>query len=208
MAADMLSEEEFHALAKLLSPLSLDDAIRVSARARGYRPTTVTLSGDTYGPIDIRDVESAERVWGERLRKKTVGEAAAERATPFGRKAMRLMNQASATYQQRNSVYKDNFFVVGRVMEALFPNGAPRLHDAADFNRWHIFELMIVKITRYVANWGKPDEDSLVDLIPYAAILGAQDEDIREEAEQQADLASRAEHIGSSVSARREPRGV
>lgn len=195
MAADMLSEEEFNALAKLLSPLSLDDAIRVSARARGYQPTTVTLSGDVAGPIDIRDVEAAERVQGERLRKKTVGEAAADKATPFGRKAMRLMNQASATYQQRNAVYKDNFLVVGRVMEALFPNGAPRLHDAADFNRWHIFELMIVKITRYVANWEKPDEDSLVDLIPYAAILGAQDEDIRKEAEQQADLARRVEGI-------------
>lgn len=208
MAVDMLTEEEFDALAKILTKLSLGDSIRVAAKARGYQPSTVTVSGDTHGPIDIRDVEAAERVREERLRRSSQAASAAEQGTPFGRKAMRLMDQASATYRERNAVYKDNFLVVGRVMEALFPNGAPRLHDAADFNRWHIFELMIVKITRYVANWDKPDEDSLVDLIPYAAILGAQDEDIREEAEQQADLARRAEHIGSTVSARRRVEGI
>lgn len=203
MAADKLSDEEFATLAQLVSPLSLAGAIRAVATSRGYHPTTITTSGDTHGPIDIRDVEAINRVVHERERKKTAGEAAAERATPFGRKAMRLMRQAASTYEMRNSVYKDNFLVVGRVMEALFPDGAPRLHDKEDFNRWHIFELLIVKLTRYVANWDNPDEDSLVDMIPYLAILGAQDEDLRETIKAQQDLERRAEHIGSVVSARR-----
>ncbi|UAJ16150.1 hypothetical protein SEA_TINYMINY_59 [Microbacterium phage TinyMiny] len=203
MAVDMLTSEEFGSLAKLVSPLSLADAIRAVATSRGYHPSTITLSGDTTGPIDIRDADSALQVVRERARKRTVGEAAEENATPFGRKAMRIMRESANTYQRRNAVYKDNFLVVGRVMEALFPDGAPRLHDADDFNRWHIFELVIVKLTRYIANWDNPDEDSLVDMIPYLAILGAQDEDLREAIKAQQDLESRAARIGSVVSARR-----
>lgn len=74
-------------------------------------------------------------------------------------------------YQERNAVYKDNFRTVGRLMTALFPEGVP-LTDGADFNRWHIFELIIVKLTRYVRNWHQGGhEDSIDDMIVYFGML-------------------------------------
>lgn len=140
-------------------------AMRSVAQFFGYDATTITVNGST---IDVRDPSKLE-----------AGHPARD-VSPFGKKVLGILQSAGSTYEERNAVYKDNFQIVGRVMEALFPDGAPRLHDATDFNRWHIFELVIVKLTRYVSNWDNPDADSLVDMLPYLAILGAQDDDIRE----------------------------
>lgn len=108
----------------------------------------------------------------------------------FGNLVLGFLEEAGQTYKDRNAVYQDNFRVVGRVMESLFPNGAPNLHDQHDYNRWHIFELVIVKLTRYVANWSMPDRDSLVDLLPYVSILASLDEELREREERRvADVA-------------------
>jgi len=85
-------------------------------------------------------------------------------------------------YAERAAIYKDNYKVVGRVMKALFPDGAPALIDPEDYDRWHIFELIIVKLTRYTNNWADPHKDSLDDLQVYGAILGALDAEYRERA--------------------------
>lgn len=98
----------------------------------------------------------------------------------FGKKVTRILDEASAVYADRNAVYKDNFRNVGNVMVALFPNGRPALVTAEDFNRWHIFELLIVKLTRYANGYDSPDEDSILDMIPYEGILGALDAEMRE----------------------------
>lgn len=184
-----LTSDDFAIDLRVGKEVGFADAMRAVAKFYGYEAGTVTVNGSGAGSIDVRvqdEAKSDEPVQSE-----------------FGKRATSLLREAADVYQQRNAVYKDNFRVVGRVMEALFPNGAPRLHDAEDFNRWHIFELLIVKLTRYVANWDEPDEDSLVDMIPYLAILGVQDEDLREAIKAQQDLERRAEHIGSVVSARR-----
>lgn len=92
---------------------------------------------------------------------------------------IRGLEQAITTYKDRNAVYKDNFRVVGDVVEALFPNGV-ELQTREDFTRWHIFELLIVKLTRYAANYpegGHPD--SLADMIVYLGILNGIDGEIR-----------------------------
>jgi hypothetical protein len=44
------------------------------------------------------------------------------------------------------------------------------LTSAADFNKWHLFELMVVKLTRF-ANSGLTHQDSIHDLAVYAAMV-------------------------------------
>jgi hypothetical protein len=108
--------------------------------------------------------------------------------SPHQEKVLGILGSAKDIYAERAAVYKDNYKVVGRVMEALFPDGAPALMAREDYDRWHIFELMIVKLTRYTNNYGRPHQDSLDDLLVYAAILGALDRELYEnEAKSQAD---------------------
>jgi hypothetical protein len=91
----------------------------------------------------------------------------------------KFLNKSADTYKERNAVYKDNYLMVGRVMKALFPNGAPPLVTEEDYNRWHLFELAIVKLTRYVISWDNPHQDSLEDMIVYLAMVGGRDEVLR-----------------------------
>lgn len=98
----------------------------------------------------------------------------------FAQKVNRILENATLTYAERNAIYKDNFRQVGGVMTALFPDGRPGLKTPEGFNRWHIFELLIVKLTRYANGYDEPHADSLVDMIPYIGILGGLDEEMRE----------------------------
>lgn len=80
-----------------------------------------------------------------------------------------LLEAMAQTYRERNAVYGDNFKNVGNVMTALFPNGL-ELKTADDFNRWHLFELVIVKLTRF-ANSGLTHIDSIHDAAVYTAMV-------------------------------------
>lgn len=73
------------------------------------------------------------------------------------------------TFRERNKVYGDNYKRVGAVMEAMFPDGI-QLNTAAGYNKWHLFELMVVKMTRF-ANSGLKHQDSIHDLAVYAAMV-------------------------------------
>jgi hypothetical protein len=80
-----------------------------------------------------------------------------------------ILEDAAATFRERNAIYKDNHVKVGQIMAALFPNGVTLKNDA-DFQRWHLFELMIVKVTRFV-NGNLEHRDSIRDIAVYAAII-------------------------------------
>jgi hypothetical protein len=80
-----------------------------------------------------------------------------------------ILAEMADTFRERNKVYGDNYKRVGDVMMALFPQGMS-LTSAADFNKWHLFELMIVKLTRF-ANSGLTHQDSIHDLAVYAAMV-------------------------------------
>lgn len=82
-----------------------------------------------------------------------------------------ILGEAADTFRERNAVYKDNAGKVGEVMEILFPNGV-RLKTEADHKFYHLFELLIVKLTRFT-NSGLHHEDSIHDLMVYAAMLEA-----------------------------------
>ena len=128
-----------------------------------------------------------------------VGKIAAP--TGFAKRVIDILSQAHDVYRDRNAEYKDNFRTVGRVMVALFPDGRPPLKTAEDYDRWHIFELLIVKLTRYANNYDQPHEDSLLDQLPYLGILGALDQELRErQARDAAPVSAPHEHVWHDVS--------
>jgi hypothetical protein len=80
-----------------------------------------------------------------------------------------ILADMADTFRERNKIYGDNYKRVGAVMEAMFPEGV-QLKSAADFNTWHLFELMVVKMTRF-ANSELTHQDSIHDLAVYAAMV-------------------------------------
>ncbi len=80
-----------------------------------------------------------------------------------------ILTKMAETYKERNKVYGDNYKNVGRVMKALFPDGV-ELRSAEDFNTWHLFELIVVKLIRF-ANADLSHKDSIHDIAVYAAML-------------------------------------
>ena len=83
--------------------------------------------------------------------------------------AAKILEEMADTFRERNKVYGDNYKTVGEVMLALFPNGV-ELKTVEDYNTWHLFELMIVKITRF-ANSDLNHKDSIHDTAVYAAMV-------------------------------------
>lgn len=88
-----------------------------------------------------------------------------------------VLLEMAETYRERNKVYGDNFLKVGKVMEILHghDSAAPAsglVGTADDFNRFHLWELVIVKITRF-ANSGLTHKDSIRDAAVYCAMIQA-----------------------------------
>jgi hypothetical protein len=82
-----------------------------------------------------------------------------------------VLKEALSTFESRNAQYKHNADKVGKVMEALFPEGQ-NLYSAKAFHKWHLFELMVVKLTRFV-NSEMTHVDSIRDLVVYGAMIEA-----------------------------------
>lgn len=89
----------------------------------------------------------------------------------MSKNAADILADMADTYRERNKVYGDNYKRVGDVMMALFPDGV-KVENAHEFNVWHLFELMIVKLTRF-ANSELSHVDSIHDLAVYAAMVEA-----------------------------------
>lgn len=106
---------------------------------------------------------------GENEMERIIDEAVAEALRP--ERADSVLEQAAKTYRERHAVYGDNYRMVGKIMAVLFPGGV-KLETEADHNRFHIFMLEVVKLTRYANNWARGGhEDSQLDLSVYAAML-------------------------------------
>lgn len=90
-----------------------------------------------------------------------------------------ILEEMAKTYRERNAVYGDNWRTVGEVMMKLFPKGI-ELRSAGDFNRWHLLELIVVKLTRF-ANSSLTHIDSIHDTAVYAAMLEAALQEAAEE---------------------------
>lgn len=72
-------------------------------------------------------------------------------------------------FLSKNGQYKNNSEVTGNVLAALFPNGVT-LRTAQDHEMWHLFNLIIVKLTRFT-NSGLRHQDSIFDQAIYTAMV-------------------------------------
>lgn len=94
-----------------------------------------------------------------------------------------FLSEAAATFKSRNAVYGNNYLNVGAAMAALFPEGVS-LKTANDHNRFHIFMLGIVKLSRYANNWGAGGHaDSMHDNTVYSAMLESIDAEVKAKGE-------------------------
>ena len=90
-----------------------------------------------------------------------------------------MLEEAAATYRERNLLYGDNYKRFGTVMELLFPTGI-ELVNGDDHNRFGILVQIIAKITRYFEQFGNGGhDDSLLDVSVYANMLRELDAEIR-----------------------------
>lgn len=93
-----------------------------------------------------------------------------------------FLKRNAEIYAQRNAVYKDNYLMVGRIMKAMFPEGLTLVTEE-DHNKFHLFMLAIVKLSRYAVNYDKGHEPSVEDLIVYMAMVQSLDNKAAEERE-------------------------
>lgn len=81
------------------------------------------------------------------------------------------LEQCADVYRQKRVVYGDNYRLIGKVMNNLFPEGIT-VKSVDDWNRLHLLFLSVVKITRYTNNFQKGGhDDSLLDSIVYQSML-------------------------------------
>ena len=85
-----------------------------------------------------------------------------------------VMQEAAKTFEIRQSVYGDNYKLAALALESFFPDGVP-LKTANDHERFHIFMLIVVKLSRYANGWKKPHQDSIHDAGIYSFMLEAID---------------------------------
>jgi len=81
-----------------------------------------------------------------------------------------ILHHMAETFTDRNKVYRDNYLRVGPVMKALFGTDIPSELVVSD--RWHLFELIVIKLTRFATS-ELSHTDSIHDIAIYAAMIEA-----------------------------------
>lgn len=99
------------------------------------------------------------------------GRGARIHAEKKGKTAADALEEMARTFQERNSVYKDNYKKVGALVRTLFPEGVPR--GLVEQDHWHLFELILVKLTRFTQS-ELQHKDSIHDIAVYAAMIQAE----------------------------------
>jgi hypothetical protein len=80
-----------------------------------------------------------------------------------------ILSSMAESFAAKNKQYGNNGIKVGEVMKVLFPGGVTAVTQA-DQRMWHLFQLVIVKLTRF-ANSGLKHADSIHDLAIYAVMV-------------------------------------
>lgn len=81
-----------------------------------------------------------------------------------------VLQEMANTFRERNAVYGSNYRMVAKLMAVLFSEGVPP--DLVVQDQFHLFELMLVKISRYAIS-GLTHIDSVHDLAVYGAMCEA-----------------------------------
>lgn len=79
-----------------------------------------------------------------------------------------VLRSMAETFTERNAVYGDNYKLVAPIIRLLWPSGVP--DGLVTAVHWHLFELMVVKLTRF-ATGGLTHVDSVHDIAVYAAMI-------------------------------------
>lgn len=79
-----------------------------------------------------------------------------------------ILEEAARTYRERNAVYGDNFRMVAPLVKILFPSGVPS--DLVVRHEWHLFELKLVKLSRFAISH-LTHLDSIHDDLVYSAMI-------------------------------------
>ena len=84
--------------------------------------------------------------------------------------APQILDSMAQTFRERSAVYKDNYKMVARIVDILWPDGVPPGLVTTD--QWHLFELKIVKLTRFAIS-NLTHIDSIHDDAVYSAMIEA-----------------------------------
>ncbi len=151
-----------------LSRLMRDDQIIVAAY--DDRPDIIKLYLDQgISGARILDKEGVREYAGQPTvlaYSESVVEPDAELAP---RTAADILAEAASTFREKNALYKDNAENVGKVLAAMFPDGI-NLKTPADHKMYHLITMVVGKLTRF-ANSGLTHQDSIRDLVVYAALV-------------------------------------
>ena len=97
---------------------------------------------------------------------------------------LKNIEEAVKTFKERSS-YGNTYSQYGEVMQALFPEGLPKINNLSEYgrkeeiNRMGNFVMIIHKLMRYCNQWDKMHKDSMHDLGVYAFIQEAIDDSIK-----------------------------
>ena len=87
---------------------------------------------------------------------------------PPVRTAADILDSMAETFRERNKVYGSNYKMVAPLVRALFPNGVPP--DLVVTHQWHLFELKLVKLSRFAIS-NLTHVDSIHDDGVYSAMI-------------------------------------
>jgi hypothetical protein len=91
-----------------------------------------------------------------------------------------MLRDAAEIYEQRNTVYGDNYKNFGKWVNGLFPHGIMAFGEH-DINRLGVLVQILSKLSRYVQNFGDGGhKDSLDDLVVYVMMLQELDNERRQ----------------------------
>lgn len=79
-----------------------------------------------------------------------------------------ILRSMADTFAERNKVYSDNYLRVAPIIRLLWPEGVPS--ELVTSDRWHLFELLVVKLTRFAVG-DLTHIDSIHDIAVYAAMI-------------------------------------
>ena len=91
-----------------------------------------------------------------------------------------ILRGMAETYEEKAKEYGERQYLhIGKMLEVMYPNGLT-LKGADEFNRLHLFILMMVKISRYSQNFKRGGhQDSTHDLAVYTSMLEAFEDEKR-----------------------------
>lgn len=135
-----------------------------------YRPLAAACNEDVDKIVINTIQDSLTKSFTERTGRAPVEGDVENFQPPVARDAADLMEELAALYRERNAVYGSNYRMVGPIMKILFPEGVNA--EVLGSNQFHLFELIIVKLSRFAISQLK-HEDSIKDAGVYCAMIDA-----------------------------------